>query len=187
MTIVEKDEALLVEQAQRDPRAFGALYDCYADRVYRFCYRRSTSHYEAEELTAQTFRRALEGLPRFEWRGAPFGAWLFRIAANLVADRASAVKRSVSLEALAAGGREIAGDSALPLDGLLEAEEIDLLWEAVYRLPLYQQQVLVLRYAQGLGNQEVARIVNRSETATKQLVHRSLKALRALLKEEDEG
>lgn len=167
------DEQRLVEQAQRDPKAFGVLYDQYVDRVYRYCYRRTGSHYEAEELTAQTFRRALEGLPKYEWRGTPFGAWLFRIAGNLIVDRSK--RREVPLD------RDFQESGPEPLDGLLEAEELDELWQAVYGLPLYQQQVLVLRYAQGLSTREVARIVNRSETATKQLVHRSLKALRERL------
>lgn len=167
------DEQRLVEQAQRDLKAFGVLYDRYVDRVYRFCYRRTGSHYEAEELTAQAFRRALEGLPKYEWRGTPFGAWLFRIAGHLIVDRSK--RREVPLD------RDFQESGPEPLEGLLEAEEVDELWQAVYGLPLYQQQVLVLRYAQGLSTREVARIVNRSETATKQLVHRSLKALRERL------
>jgi RNA polymerase sigma-70 factor, ECF subfamily len=168
------DDQRLVAQAQRDPKAFGSLYDGYVDRVYRYCYRRTGSHYEAEELTAQTFRRALEALPKYEWRGTPFGAWLFRIAGNLIADRGK--RREVPID-----GKDFEQSDTEPIDGLLEAEEVDELWQAVYGLPLYQQQVLVLRYAQGLSTREVARIVNRSETATKQLVYRSLKTLRERL------
>lgn len=168
------DDQQLVARAQKDSQAFGALYDGYVDRVYRYCYRRTGSHYEAEELTAQTFRRALEALPKYEWRGAPFGAWLFRIAGNLIVDGSK--RREVPID-----GRDFEQPGPQPVDGLLEAEEIDELWQAVYRLPLHQQQVLVLRFAQGLSTREVARIVNRSETATKQLVYRSLKALRERL------
>lgn len=164
----------MVAQAQKDPKAFGALYDGYVDRVYRYCYRRTGSHYEAEELTAQTFRRALEALPKYEWRGAPFGAWLFRIAGNLIVDRGK--RREVPID-----GKDFQESGPELIDGLLQAEEVDELWQAVYGLPLYQQQVLVLRYAQGLSTREVARIVNRSATATKQLVYRSLKTLRERL------
>lgn len=176
----DSDEPRLIDRAKRDPRAFGALYDRYVDRVYRYCHRRTGSHYDAEELTAQTFRRALEALPRYEWRGAPFGAWLFRIAANLIVDRATG-RKSLSLETLTETGREPEDGCPQPLDGLLAEEEIDALWQAVYQLVPQQQQVLVLRYAQGLTTRETARIVNRSETATKQLVYRSLKALRERL------
>ena len=176
---MEPREGQLVERAQRDLRAFGTLYDRYVDRVYRYCYRRVENHYEAEELTAQTFRRALEGLPSYEWRGVPFGAWLFRIAAHAIAGRGRG--RALSLETMAENGRLVPDEVPEPLDGLLEAEEVDGLWRAVYQLPLRQQQVLVLRYAQGLSNREVGRIVNRSETATKQLVYRALKALRERL------
>lgn len=171
---MDVDEKDLVAQAKQDLRAFGTLYDQYVERVYRYCYRRTGSHYEAEELTAQTFRRALEALPKYEWRGTPFGAWLFRIAGNLIVDCSK--RHEVPID-----GRDFEQSGPEPIDGLLEAEEVDELWQAVYGLPPYQQQVLVLRYAQGLSTREVARIVNRSETATKQLVHRSLKALRQRL------
>ncbi len=175
------DEQQLVAKAKQDPRAFGPLYDLYVDRVYRYCYQRTESHYEAEELTAQCFRRALEAMPKYEWRGAPFGAWLFAIARNLVAGRNGKTKHEVPID----GVPEPASGDPEPLDDLLGQEEVDTLWQAVYRLPLQQQQVVVLRYAQDLSNREVARIVNRSETATKQLVYRSLRALREMLVTEE--
>ncbi len=177
------DDKDLVERAKRETRSFGPLYDRYVDSVYRFCYRRTGSHYDAEELTAQTFRRALEGLKGYQWRGIPFGAWLMRIAANLIADRGK--RRTVSLDAMVEGGRAFHEDQPGPLDWVLQQEELSELWRTVYQLPLYQQQVLVLRYAQGMTTQEVARIVNRSESATKQLVYRSLKALRERLMVEE--
>ena len=77
----ESDEAL-VARAKRDRQAFSGLYDRYVEQVYHFAYRRVKDHAVAEEITARVFHRALEQLPRFEWRGIPFGAWLIRISAN---------------------------------------------------------------------------------------------------------
>src|SRR5437867_2520986 len=82
----EAADRLLIEAAQRDPSRFGTLYEDNFERVYAFIVRRVHDRDAAEDLTADVFHRALENLPRFEWRGVPFAAWLFRIAANRIAD-----------------------------------------------------------------------------------------------------
>src|SRR5215471_19585598 len=82
------DERLLVEAAQNDPIKFGELYDLHFERVYAFVSRRVRERDRAEDLTSETFYRALAGLKSFEYRGAPFAAWLMRIAANVVFDHA---------------------------------------------------------------------------------------------------
>ena len=86
MVTDEADDKVLVESAQRDPRRFADLYARHFDRVYAFIARRVPARLDAQDLTAEVFQQALAALPRFEWRGAPFAAWLYRIAANAVAD-----------------------------------------------------------------------------------------------------
>src|SRR5437868_4394515 len=81
------EERLLVEAAQKDPRRFGELYESNFERVYAFIGRRVRDRHEAEDVTAEVFQHALANLPKFEWRGVPFAVWLFRIAANTIADR----------------------------------------------------------------------------------------------------
>src|SRR5262249_50949375 len=83
----EADERLLIEAAQNDPARFGELYENNFERVYAYIVRRVGNRGEAEDLTAEVFHHALANLKRFEWRGIPFAAWLFRIAANLISDR----------------------------------------------------------------------------------------------------
>ena len=95
----EADERLLIEAAQKDPARFAELYEINFERVYAYVVRRVGNRAEAEDLTADVFHQALANLKRFEWRGIPFAAWLFRIAANLISDR---WQRS---------GREVADDS----------------------------------------------------------------------------
>src|SRR5213594_4646417 len=80
-------ERLLIEAAQKDPRRFGELYETNFERVYAFIVRRVQDRTEAEDLTSEVFQHALANLSRFEWRGVPFAVWLFRIAANAIADR----------------------------------------------------------------------------------------------------
>lgn len=172
-------ERLLLTRAAESPEAFGALYDQYVGRVYRYAYRRLGSHHDAEDVTAQTFRRALEALNRFEWRGVPFGAWLFRIAHNQVVDRRRAGETPISLDGLPDAGKAFEdGDAIEPEQRLIDREDADNAWAAVARLPGLQRRAVTLRFGRDLSHAEVGVIIGRSEAATKQLVYRAMKTLR---------
>src|SRR6266496_2812120 len=80
-------ERLLIEEAQKDSARFAELYENNFDRVYAYIARRVSDRNDAEDLTSEVFHQALAGLPRFEWRGVPFAAWLFKIASNAIIDR----------------------------------------------------------------------------------------------------
>src|SRR5437899_558437 len=84
----EADERRLIEAAQRDPTRFADIYEEYFEIVYAYVVRRVHDRAATEDLTAEVFRKALQSLPRFKWTGAPFATWLFRIASNMIADRA---------------------------------------------------------------------------------------------------
>src|SRR5262245_44706827 len=92
-TTDDLDERSLVQAAQADPARFVNLYDRYFHRIYAYVIRRTHSREEAEDITSTVFERAFTNLAKFEWRGAPFIAWLFRIAANAIADRREAAAR----------------------------------------------------------------------------------------------
>src|SRR5512141_660112 len=94
----ETDERRMVEAAQQDSACFGAVYEKYFDLVYAYVARRVRERAATEDLTSEVFRKALANLPRFKWTGAPFGAWLLRIASNLIADRAKKQAREVSVD-----------------------------------------------------------------------------------------
>jgi RNA polymerase sigma-70 factor (ECF subfamily) len=162
------DERLLIEAAQADPVRFAELYDRHVDRIYAYVSRRTGSRSAAEDITSAVFEQALTNLPRFEWRGVPFAAWLFRMAANALADH---WKRQ---------GRDAAG---APPDVPDEHEHQDLerrveLFQLVDRLPDAQRQVIHLRFVEGRSIREAARTLNRSEGAIKQLQLRALDTLR---------
>src|SRR5262252_2502024 len=93
-----EQERLLIEAAQKDPTRFAELYETNFERVYAFIVRRVGDRHEAEDLTAEVFHHALANLARFEWRGVPFAVWLFRIAANAIADRGRRTKQTVDPE-----------------------------------------------------------------------------------------
>jgi RNA polymerase sigma-70 factor, ECF subfamily len=172
------DESALVAAAQRDPAAFEPLYERYVDQIYRYTYRRVGNHAEAEDLTAQTFQQALSALPRYEWRGLPFGAWLYRIAGNLIIRHRRTRTREVAVEDVASYHAEHEWGDDL-FDIVASREASSTLVDAVRRLPADQQRALVLKYARGLKNHEVGALMGRSEGAIKQLVHRAITALRA--------
>src|SRR5436305_7608828 len=131
------DERLLIEAAQSDPARFGELYEGNFARIYAFIARRVRNRQEAEDLTSEVFRRALANLKRFEWRGAPFAAWLYRMAANAVADHYQEKAREGELPA-----EEVADDA------MADAERRAALAQCVDRLPKDQRRVIVMRFVE---------------------------------------
>jgi RNA polymerase sigma-70 factor, ECF subfamily len=167
--VTEFDEHLLVEAAQRDRRHFAQLYENNFHQIYAYIASRVTDRTEAEDLTAEVFHHALAKLEGYEWRGVPFRAWLLRIAANLLHDRwRDPVSR-----------REMVGHD-LPDQGTTDnAERRALLSQLVERLPADQRLVVVRRFLDGRTVAEIAREMQRSEGAIKQLQFRALQSLRA--------
>ena len=178
------EERRLVEAAQSDPACFGDLYEHSFAVVYAYISRRVRDRAETEDLTAEVFRRALTNLPRFKWTGAPFAAWLFRIAANLIADRSKRKAREGAGTVLDAE-TEIAGNPKLTKQTqqaeLEECERRARLFKLVEGLAEDQRHVVVMRFAEEKSIREIASEMGRSEGAIKQLQYRALENLRAVL------
>jgi len=177
----ESDERILVEAAQRDPSRFAELYERNFDRVYAYVSRRLTDRSAVEDVTAEVFRQALANLGQFEWRGSPFVAWLVRIAANGVTDHWRRVSREQPM--LEADGPESAPSDPASIDAV---ERRALLFRLVRSLPADQRRVIEMRFAQEKGAREIARELNRSEGAVKQLQFRAIQNLRAQLQKSPE-
>jgi RNA polymerase sigma-70 factor (ECF subfamily) len=176
----EAEERRLVEAAQRDPVCFAKLYESYFELVYVYVARRVRNRAETEDLTAEVFRKALANLPRFKWTGAPFAAWLFRIASNMIADRA---KRAAREGKLASGESEPSLTVGLLTRGeqqtdLEQCERRAQLFHLVDELAEDQRRVVVMRFAEEKSIGEIARELGRSEGAVKQLQFRALENLR---------
>ncbi len=174
-------EAALVERARGDPAAFAPLYDRYVERIYRHAFRRLGSHAEAEDITAQTFHRALEAIGEYEWRGVPFAAWLFRISSNAISDHYRAKARTAPLNGTAHDLDALATTAPAPEAHVLALEEAASVWDAVRLLPPMQRRAVTLRFARGMSHAEVGAVIGRSESATKQLMYRAMCTLRARL------
>ncbi len=182
----EAKERRLIEAAQSDPARFGEVYENYFALVYAYVTRRVRNRDEAEDLTAEVFRKALASLPRFKWRGAPFAAWLFRIASNMIADRSKRVAREVSLDEAGATERGSRAQISKGADtsqqkDLEDSERLALLFRLVDDLAEDQGRVLVMRFAEEKSIREIAEALGRSEGAVKQLQFRALENLRMKL------
>ncbi|MFG2290531.1 ECF subfamily RNA polymerase sigma factor, BldN family [Streptomyces sp. NPDC048595] len=173
----------LVERAQAgEAEAFGRLYDQYADTVYRYIYYRVGGRATAEDLTSETFLRALRRIGTFTWQGRDFGAWLVTIARNLVADhfKSSRFRLEVTTgEMLDANEVERS-----PEDSVLESLSNAALLEAVRKLNPQQQECVTLRFLQGLSVAETARVMGKNEGAIKTLQYRAVRTLARLLPED---
>ncbi|MEV6942228.1 ECF subfamily RNA polymerase sigma factor, BldN family [Streptomyces sp. NPDC051172] len=170
----------LVERAQAgEADAFGRLYDQYSDTVYRYIYYRVGGKATAEDLTSETFLRALRRIGTFTWQGRDFGAWLVTIARNLVADhfKSSRFRLEVTTgEMLDANEVERS-----PEDSVLESLSNAALLDAVRRLNPQQQECVTLRFLQGLSVAETARVMGKNEGAIKTLQYRAVRTLARLL------
>jgi RNA polymerase sigma-70 factor, ECF subfamily len=171
----DHDERALIEAAQANPARFVELYDRHFHRVYAYVIRRTGVRAEAEDITSDVFERALTNLPRFEWRGVPFVAWLYRIAANAMADRRRQTERD-------------SPDPPPDVPDGRESEEIErrtMLFQLVDRLPDAQRRVIEMRFVEEKSIREVAAALDRSEGAVKQLQLRALENLRKSMEGRD--
>jgi RNA polymerase sigma-70 factor (ECF subfamily) len=178
----EESDSGLIARAKEDPEAFGLLYERYVNNIYNYIYYRTGNHHDAEDLTARTFYRALKHISRYVDRGAPFSAWLYRIAHNLVANwhRDHSRRQIISLDELVAMTTERKGPATLTQEHL----EHDLLLQAVRRLPPERQQLLIFKFVEQMSNAEIGEVMGRTEGAIKSLYHRTLVVLRKELTDE---
>lgn len=169
-----EEERLQIEAAQRDRAAFAPLYERYVDQIHAYACTLTRNRELAEDVTAATFAKAIEELPRFEWRGVPYSAWLYRVAANLAA-RQQRRPASVHID------EHPPVDSLSPEMVVEDRERHAAVRAAVAELPEDQRQVVLLRFAGDLRNREIAEILGRSEGAVKLLTFRAMTTLRRRL------
>jgi RNA polymerase sigma-70 factor (ECF subfamily) len=177
----------LVERAQAgEAAAFGLLYDRYFDAVFRFVYFRTGNRQLAEDLTADTFLRALGRIGTFTWRGRDLGAWLVTIARNLVADhfKSGRYRLEVTSGDVLDAEREDRGPEGSPESAVVDHIINVQLLKAVKQLNPEQQECIVLRFLQGFSVAETAQAMGKNEGAIKALQYRAVRALARLLPDE---
>ena len=169
--------------ASHDAEAFGALYDRFVERVYRYLYFRTGSHPEAEDLTEQVFLKAWEAIGRYRWQGRPFLAWLYRLAHNAHIDYVRSTKPTTSLSNDARPLNVASPSAGVELARALDAE---VLAGALSQLTAEQQQVIIMKFIEGLDNEQIAQTMDRREGAIRALQMRALMSLRRVLEQQGE-
>ena len=169
-----EEERRQILAAQRDRAAFAPLYERYVDQIYAYVFTLTRNREQAEDVTAATFAKAIEELPRFEWRGVPYSAWLYRVATNLVT-RERRRPGWIELDPHLAAGVDDPAEVAERADR--DAE----LRRAVSALPSDQRQVVMLRFGGEMTCREIGDVMGRSEGAVKLLTFRALTGLRRRL------
>ena len=177
-----RSDELIALAAAGDREAFGRLYEQHAVRVFRHAYFLTSDVSLAEDLTAQTFLKALEAISRYEDRGVPFIAWLLRITVNLAINHRKALKNGIHAQL----PEQIADDDALssPEQSCTMKSEGERVWTKVRELPLEQRQVIVMRFMEDLPYSDVAAVLGKSIGAVRVIQFRALHNLRNLLREE---
>jgi RNA polymerase sigma-70 factor (ECF subfamily) len=158
----------------RDPAVWALWFDRHYDTVYRYAVVRLGSREEAEDVAAQVFLRAFQGIGGYHYRGRPVLAWLYTIARNQVADRLRSYQRRPEV-------RAIRGLQAATVDGVEERIELIELRRALERLKVEQREVVILRFLVGLPTHDVARLLRKSDSAVHSLQVRAMQTLRRLL------
>lgn len=174
------EEERLVHAAQKVKGGqnipFGELYKNYSTKVKGYFISRLADEDLAEDLSSKTFQKALNGLDSFQWQGVPFSAWLFRIARNVFFDhlRSERGKRKIGLE----DAPELKGDLPTQFEELEESEENAFLKKAVAKIPPREQEIVYLKFYEGLTNRAIAGITGLSETNVGTILYRTLRKLR---------
>ena len=176
-------EPYLIEQAIKgESSAFGALYDEYQPKIYRFILFKVSRREEAEDLTHQVFLNAWLNIETYKHRGHPFSSWLYRIARNQIIDHYRTRKEDVPLE-------HAAEEKVIDMAALADEVEMKLQMEAVFSairgLRSDYQDVLIMRFIEDLSLKETAEAVGKSEGAVKLMQHRAMQELKEKLSDKE--
>ena len=164
-----------------DAEAFGELYDHYVTMVHRYVYHRVGDRATAEDVTSETFVRALRRIDSLSYQGRDVGAWLITIARNLVVDHVKSSR--YRLEVTTADMRDADRATDGPEDAVLQHLTNQQLLQCIRQLGSEQQECIVLRFLHGFSVSETAEIMGKKEGAIKALQHRAVRRLAGLLPE----
>ncbi len=164
------EEQKLIEECQRgNLEKFGEIYDFYAPAIYRFIYFRTRHKELAQDLTAQTFLKALEKIDSFKFNQGQFSSWLYRIAKNLIIDYWRAKKTELNVDDFWSlnSGEDISQDAQAK-------ERVEKIRKMLNKLSLVQKEIITLRIWDELSWREIAEILDKTEASCKMNFMRTL-------------
>lgn len=178
MLVMTPSQEEIIRRAQQgDAEAVAELYRTHAQAVYRYIAYRVANLADAEDLTAEVFLKMVEGLPAYRFTGAPFEAWLYRIAAARIVD----YRRRAARHPQAELAESLADGAPIPEEQVQQRGEFEVLREALQQLSDEHQTILILRFIENRSHKEVASILGKTVTAVKTAQYRALTQLAALL------
>ncbi|MBI5054421.1 MAG: sigma-70 family RNA polymerase sigma factor [Chloroflexi bacterium] len=180
---LESEKKLVAQSQQGDQDAFTTLYRNYVQAIYRYCFFRVQDSDQAEDLTADVFLKAVDGLPHYNERGLPFGAWLFRIAHDRVVDFYRKTGRHPVVELK----DDFISDDLAPEVSIEITESHDRLYEAISHLTDEQQAVIQFRFMENWSLEDTGYMMNKTANAVKALQHRALQSLQRYFSQRNVG
>jgi RNA polymerase sigma-70 factor (ECF subfamily) len=173
------DRALIQRSIHGDSEAFETLYLRHLERIYRYIYFRIGDEAQAEDMTEEVLVRAWESLPKYQIGESRFTSWLYTIAHNLLVDH---YRRRNPIQISPDDLAHYADPGELPERIVGRKQECEILTQSIMQLEDLEQQVLLLRFVEGLSHREIASIIGINQTTSRVIQHRALKALRVHLK-----
>ncbi len=177
--MLEGEQKLIFGAKRGDSLSFGALYNHYMPRIYRFLYLKTSSKQEAEDLTHEVFLSAWQNIPRYKHKGFPFSSWLYQIARNKAIDSFRTKKPAIQFDDVADENFEIKNVSDDTLDSLLDLEKIK---SAMHHLGEEQHSIIIMRFVEDMSPKEIADILGKSEGSVRLMQHRAVQNLKNILK-----
>ncbi len=180
-------EDILIEGASKGSQSdFAKLYDAYIEQIYRFAYFKLSNKKDAEDLAHDVFLTAWQNMPNFISMGHPFSSWLYKITKNKIIDRWRGKKNNISTETMKENGQEIEFSS-----NLVEKLNTDMTSEvaisAVKKLDHIKQEVMFLKYVSEMDTKEIAKVIGKTEGATRVILHRAIQEVKTNLNEQYGG
>jgi RNA polymerase sigma-70 factor (ECF subfamily) len=176
-----KLERVVARAVAGEHAAITEIYDAFAGRIYRFALLHAREPADAEDLLQRTFLKVIEGLPRYQDRGLPFAAWIFRIARNVAIDHGRSRRDQATLDAV-----QEQPDSRRGPEELAEATaDQEIVRAALLQLTSEQRDVIMYRFFAGLSHGEIAALMGKREGSVRGLQFRALEALRSTLSSEE--
>jgi len=183
-----ENERKLAELAKSDPESFGRLYELNYDQIFAYVLKRTADTQVAQDITAETFFKALKNIQNFKWQNVPFSAWLYRIAINEInLWHRKGNYKAISLDSLKDKGFEPISDDDME-DELLRAqqsleshEQYMLIQKELELIPAKYREVIALRFFAGKQLSEISQILGKPEGTVKSLLHRGLERLKKVL------
>ena len=176
--MIDGEKNIIERAIGGEASAFGRLYDEYQPKIYRFIYLKVGHREEAEDLCHQTFISAWENIGNYRFQGYLFSTWLYSIARNKVIDYYRAKKITVNLEIETIQILEIGVSNEQLIDARFEMEKAK---NAILKLNPLEQDVIIMRFIEDLNPKEIAKSLNKSEVAIRQIQHRAIKNLKKIL------